>query len=259
MLLFYGIKWSGLCEIRNSVDFKIILWVIYYFLPDVPLCVHAQLLNFVWLCDPMDCSLTGLSVHRISQAIIAFVLCLVAQSCPTVCNPMDCSPPSSSLLGDSPGKNTGMSCHALLQPRDWSSQPRDRIQVPCIAGRFFTDWATRKPKNTGVRSLSLLQGLFLPPGIEPRSSALQVDSLPAELPGKPYNCLFLPTNSTNISFPYLSVPFLPPSFPLSQFTLFNTYLLLCAMPRAMLPSTRISWKEMILKYQQFSNWIQHCD
>ena len=38
-------------------------------------------------------------------------------------------------------------------------------------------------RNTGVGILSLLQGIF--PGIEPRSSALQVDSLPAEKPGKP--------------------------------------------------------------------------
>ena len=37
------------------------------------------------------------------------------QSCPTLCNPMDCSPPGSSVHGDSPGKNTGVGCHALLQ------------------------------------------------------------------------------------------------------------------------------------------------
>ena len=43
------------------------------------------------------------------------VLCLVAQSCPTLCDPMDSSPPGSSVLGDSPGKNTEVSCHALLQ------------------------------------------------------------------------------------------------------------------------------------------------
>ena len=34
-------------------------------------------------------------------------VCLVVQSCPTPCDPMDCSPPGSSVLGDSPGKNTG--------------------------------------------------------------------------------------------------------------------------------------------------------
>ena len=41
--------------------------------------------------------------------------CLVAQLCPTLCNPVDCSPPGSSVHGDSPGKNTGVGCHALLQ------------------------------------------------------------------------------------------------------------------------------------------------
>ena len=42
-----------------------------------------------------------------------------------------------------------------------SSQPRDWTQIFCIAGRFFTDWATRETKNTGVDSLFLLQGIFL--------------------------------------------------------------------------------------------------
>ena len=37
------------------------------------------------------------------------------QSCPTLCNPVDCSPPGSSVHGDSLGKNTGVACRALLQ------------------------------------------------------------------------------------------------------------------------------------------------
>ena len=41
--------------------------------------------------------------------------CLVAQSCLTLCDPMDCSPPGFSVQVDSPGKNTGVDCHALLQ------------------------------------------------------------------------------------------------------------------------------------------------
>ena len=40
---------------------------------------------------------------------------LAAQSCPTLCNPMDCSLPGSSVHGDSPGKNTGVGCHFFLQ------------------------------------------------------------------------------------------------------------------------------------------------
>ena len=41
-----------------------------------------------------------------------------------------------------------------------SAQPRDRTQVSCIAGRFFTAELQGKPKNTGVGSLSLLQPIF---------------------------------------------------------------------------------------------------
>ena len=32
-----------------------------------------------------------------------------------LCDPIDCGPPGSSVRGDSPGKNTGVGCHALLQ------------------------------------------------------------------------------------------------------------------------------------------------
>ena len=69
------------------------------------------------------------------------VLCFVAQSWQTHCDPMDCSPPGSSV-------------HGILQARmlEWvdipfsrgSSQPRDCTQVSCNAGRLFTVWATRK-------------------------------------------------------------------------------------------------------------------
>ena len=102
------------------------------------------------------------------------VLRLVTQ-CLTLCNPVDCSLPGSSVHGDSPGKNTGVGCHAFLQgtfptqgsdpglphcrqilyclsllgsPRilEWvaypfsrgSSQPRNQIRVSCIAGGFLT-------------------------------------------------------------------------------------------------------------------------
>ena len=64
--------------------------------------------------------------------------CLAAQSCPTLCDPTDCSPPGSSVHGDSPGKNTGVGCHAFLQG---SSQSRDQTHVSCsscTSGRFFT-------------------------------------------------------------------------------------------------------------------------
>ena len=43
------------------------------------------------------------------------LLCLVAQSHLTLCNPTDCSRPGSSVHGESPSKNSGVGCHALLQ------------------------------------------------------------------------------------------------------------------------------------------------
>ena len=71
---------------------------------------------------------------------------LVAQLCPTLRDPMDCSPPGSSVW-NSPGKKTGMSCHAFLQG---IFQPRDGTQDSCTEGGFFfTVWATREaPPNT---------------------------------------------------------------------------------------------------------------
>ena len=44
------------------------------------------------------------------------VLCVShAQSCPTLCNPMDCSPSGSSVHGNFPGRNIGVGCHFFLQ------------------------------------------------------------------------------------------------------------------------------------------------
>ena len=85
---------------------------------------------------------------------VCCVVCLVTQPCLTLCDPMDCSLSGSSALGNSPGKNTGVGCHAFLQG---SSQPRDGTQVSQITDRFFTIWA--RLLNKGVAffgSLSIL-------------------------------------------------------------------------------------------------------
>ena len=63
---------------------------------------------------------------------------LAAQSCPAVCNPMDCSPPRLLRPWDSPGKNTGVGCHSLLQG---IFPTQERTRVSCISGGFFTIWA----------------------------------------------------------------------------------------------------------------------
>ena len=57
--------------------------------------------------------LTGKYKMVITVSLCA--VCLVAQSCPILCDPTDCSLPGSCVNGVSPGKNTGVGCHFLLQ------------------------------------------------------------------------------------------------------------------------------------------------
>ena len=108
---------------------------------------------------------------------------LVTQLCPTPWDLVDCSLPGSSVHGDSLGKNTRVGCHNLFQgifpaqglspcllhcrqilyhlshqesPRILegvtypfsrrSSWPRSGTGVSCIAGKFFTSWATREDR-----------------------------------------------------------------------------------------------------------------
>ena len=105
----------------------------------------------------------------------------VAQSCPTLCDPVNWGPPGSSVLG-------------ILQARilEWvaisfsreTSQPRDRTQVSHIAGRHFTIWATREvPQEYWSGLVFPSPGDFPNPGIEPRSPALWADTLTSEPPG----------------------------------------------------------------------------
>ena len=100
-------------------------------------------LGFIWVLlinvnqlIPILSSLVYESTHVLSQMFYLLFLCvLVTQLCPALCDPMDSSPPGSSV-------------HGLLQARilEWiaipfsrgSSQPRDRTLVSHIAGRFFT-------------------------------------------------------------------------------------------------------------------------
>ena len=58
---------------------------------------------------------TGVGCHFLLQCMKVKGESEVAQSCPTLRDPMDCSLPGSSVHGDSPGKNSGVGCHALLQ------------------------------------------------------------------------------------------------------------------------------------------------
>ena len=66
---------------------------------------HEKMLN---ITDHQKC-------HNEIQLQNLCAMYLVTQLCPTLGDPMDCSPPGFSVHGDSPGKNTGIGCPALLQ------------------------------------------------------------------------------------------------------------------------------------------------
>ena len=69
-----------------------------------------------WAHGGLCISRKELCVESLSfQNTSTSVLCLVTQLCPTLCDPMDCSPPGSFVPRDFPGKYTGVGCHALLQ------------------------------------------------------------------------------------------------------------------------------------------------
>ena len=79
----------------------------------------------------------------ITRTLSNVVKVKLAQSCSTLCDPVDCTPPGSSV-------------HGILQARilEWvaisfsrgSSWPRDWTQLSCTAGRHFNLWATREDK-----------------------------------------------------------------------------------------------------------------
>ena len=58
---------------------------------------------------------TGVGCHFLLQCIKVKSESEVAQLCPTLSEPMDCSPPGSSLSRDFPGESAGVGCHCLLQ------------------------------------------------------------------------------------------------------------------------------------------------
>ena len=65
------------------------------------------------------------------------------QSCRTLGNSMDYSPLGSSVLGDSPGKNTGVGCPILLQGNlPYPGIEHASLMSPVLAGGFFTASAT---------------------------------------------------------------------------------------------------------------------
>ena len=66
------------------------------------------------------------------------------QLCLTLCDPMDCSLPDSSVYEDSPRKNTGVGCYFLLEGIFLAQGLNPCLVSPALIGGFFTASATWK-------------------------------------------------------------------------------------------------------------------
>ena len=116
------------------------------------------------------------------------------QSCLTLCDPIDGSPPGSRPW-DSPGKNTGVSCHFLLQCMKVKSE--SEVAQSCLTLSDPMDRSLPSSSVHGTFQARVLEWVAMPSSRESsqprartqvscrRSPALQADSLLTEPPGKP--------------------------------------------------------------------------
>ena len=81
------------------------------------------------------------TTRRSNQSILKVSVSEVTQSCLTLCDPMVCSLPGSSVHGIF--QSIVLEWIAISFSRG-SSQPRNQTQISHTAGRFFTDWAMRE-------------------------------------------------------------------------------------------------------------------
>ena len=89
------------------------------------------------------------------RVIQSTCLCMLAQSCQTLWDPMDYSPPGS-CPWDSPGMNIGVSCHFLLQGIFQSDQVMEPMS-PALAGGFSN---TKPPGNHYINHYVNCEALF---------------------------------------------------------------------------------------------------
>ena len=142
----------------------------------------------------------------------------VTQLCPTLCDPMDCSPPGSSVRGILQAKTLEWVVIPFSRGSSW---PRDWTQVSCIAGRFFISWATREvPKLLSVSSVQSLSRvwLFATPWITARQASLSITSSRSSLRLMSIESV-MPSSHSSSVVPFSSCPQSLPaseSFPMSQ-------------------------------------------
>ena len=196
------------------------------------------------------------------------MLSLVTQSYLTLCNPMDYSPPGSSVQSDSPGKNTGKCCHALLQrifptevlnegllhykrilyhlshqgsPLDTMYVLNFKIFMSLLPHEFFTYCAS-------VQSHGRVW-LFVTPWIAACQASLSITnswSSPKLLSIE----LVMPSSHLILCRPLLLLPPIPPSFPMSQLFEWGGQSTGASALASVLPKNTQNWSPL-----EWTGWI----
>ena len=112
--------------------------------------------------------LLSLSVDKADTWGVCVCVCPLTQSCPTLCDPIDCSQWGSSVHEIF---QAGILEQVAISSSRWSAQPRDQTcisRVSCTAGGFCTCWAIGEAPVYFIHSInsiyvSILTSQFLPP------------------------------------------------------------------------------------------------
>ena len=143
----HGLHWRNHMLLRSNQAWRMMTWP-----PEDPAEVPDQKKDFemmrwhYWKCSVLIKSEKSVVLYApptpppakdtgIQYSWWEKVKVKVAQSCLTLCDPLDCSP------WKFPGQNTGVGTYAFSSG---SSRPRNWTRVSRFAGRFFTNWVIRE-------------------------------------------------------------------------------------------------------------------
>ena len=96
----------------------------------------------------------------VKSAAAAAAAAMSLQSYPTLCEPIDGSPPGSPCPWDSPGKNTGVGCHFLLQCMKEKSESEVPQSGPTLSDPM--DCSLQAPPSMGFSRQEYWSGVPLP-------------------------------------------------------------------------------------------------